>query len=179
MYFDGTGDYLSLPSNTGYSMGTGDFTIEMWAYPTSGTNNGLFQISSTAGGFVTTGLNIAVASAASTNIQVNLNSTAYTTTTGGIFPLNTWTHIALVRSSGVSKLYVNGTLNTTIGTAGAITDVSNYTGTYLVVGGYYTTGYVWIGYIDDFRITKYARYTGNFTTRTRPFPQLGLQLGIN
>ena len=173
MYFDGTGDYLLISSTQfqNFAFGTGDFTIEMWAYPTSGTNNGLFQISSTAGGFVTTGLNIAVASAASTNIQVNLNSTAYTTTTGGIFPLNTWTHIALVRSSGVSKLYVNGTLNTTIGTAGAITDASNYTGTYLVVGGYYTTGYVWIGYIDDLRITKgYARYTTTFTPPTTAFP---------
>ena len=30
--FDGSGDYLTYPSNTIYAFGTGDFTIECWVY---------------------------------------------------------------------------------------------------------------------------------------------------
>ena len=34
-YFDGTGDYLSLASNSAFTVGTGDLTIEAWIYCTS------------------------------------------------------------------------------------------------------------------------------------------------
>ena len=33
--FDGTGDYLTVPSNTALQFGTGDFTIEAWIYQTA------------------------------------------------------------------------------------------------------------------------------------------------
>ena len=29
-YFDGTGDSLTVPANTAFNLGTGDFTIEFW-----------------------------------------------------------------------------------------------------------------------------------------------------
>ena len=32
MYFDGTGDYLTIPDHTDWDLGTGDFTIECWIY---------------------------------------------------------------------------------------------------------------------------------------------------
>ena len=32
VYFDGTGDYLSMPDSTDFTMGTGDYTIEGWLY---------------------------------------------------------------------------------------------------------------------------------------------------
>ena len=170
-YFDGTGDYLSSPSNADYTFGTGNFTIECWAYRSTGNDNGILQISSTAGGLqanVTTNLVIASWNSARLYIQANNTyyiSTAFTNT------VNTWNHYALVRSSGVTKLYFNGNLVTDIGTSGAITDTTNYTGTYLVIGGYYSTTYLWNGYIDELRITKgVARYTTNFTPQTSEFP---------
>jgi len=170
LFFDGSGDYLVSPSNLNLLFGTGDFTIELWAYPITGSNNGLFQISGTAGGFVTTGLNIAIVLASNNNVQVNINNSNYITSTNNVFPHNSWTHLALVRSSGVCRLYINGVLNTTIGSSGAISDTSNYTGTNMVIGGYHSSPYVWNGYIDDLRITRgVARYTANFTPTTTPF----------
>ncbi len=35
LYFDGTGDYMTAPDSPDFEFGTRDFTIELWAYPTS------------------------------------------------------------------------------------------------------------------------------------------------
>ena len=32
LYFDGNGDYLTSPTNTDFEFGTGDFTVELWAF---------------------------------------------------------------------------------------------------------------------------------------------------
>jgi hypothetical protein len=168
--FDGTGDYLSSPSTSDFAFGTGDFTIECWAYRSTGNDNGILQISSTAGGLqanVTT--NLVIGSWNSARVYIQANNTYYISTSI-TNTVNTWNHYALVRSSGVTKLYFNGNLVTDIGTSGAITDTTNYTGTYLAIGGYYSTSYLWNGYIDELRITKgVARYTSNFTPSTTQF----------
>ena len=39
VFFDGSGDYLTIPNNVGFAFGAGDFTIDLWVYITgsSGT----------------------------------------------------------------------------------------------------------------------------------------------
>ena len=170
LYLDGTGDYLTSPSISSFSIGTGDFTIECWAYRISGNDNGIFQLSATVGGFQSyTTPNLSISTGTSGRVGIYANNTYYISTTF-TNTVNTWNHYAIVRSSGVTKLYFNGNLVTDIGTSGAITDTTNYTGTYLVIGGYYSTVYVWNGYIDEMRITTgVARYTSNFTPSTTQF----------
>ena len=34
MYFNGSGDYLTIPNNSSFDFGYGDFTIEFWMNPT-------------------------------------------------------------------------------------------------------------------------------------------------
>jgi hypothetical protein len=168
IYFDGTGDYIAMPSNAQAQFGTGDFTVECWFYPSATTNNGILQISSTAGGLQANNTTNIAISVVSGQLSVYAASATYT---GSSIAANTWYNVAVVRNSGVTKVYLNGSLITAFGSSGAITDTTNYTGTYCVVGGYSSTATLWNGYLDDVRITKgIARYTTNFVPPNSPFP---------
>lgn len=161
-YFDGSGDYL----NTSVSaIGTGDFTIEYWSYlnALNGAGQpGYFQISDTVGGLKTT-YTTGVLALDNTVLYVNVGGTTIATT----YTLTKyqWFHTAIVRSSGTVSVYVNGVL---VSTPTSIT--TNLTGTYLAIGGYYSTSYLIPGgYISDFRvITGTALYTTTFTPPTAP-----------
>jgi hypothetical protein len=166
MYFDGTDDRLPAPASVDIAIGTADFTIEGWFYTASpATNRGLFQISTTAGGLEAGNTNNLAVYCNSSVLGVYYASTFKAGTTS--ISANTWTHFALVRYSGSTKLYVNGIAD---GGFGTNADTQNYTGKNVCVGGYFSTSYLWGGYIQDFRITKgIARYTSNFTPPTTAF----------
>ena len=164
MYFDGSGDYLSFPSNPGYAFGTGDFTIEAWVYSndvSGAAQRGWIQTSDTAGGLktsYTTGVVILFgAGAAGVAFTGGVNTNVAGTNIGissAVVTAGTWNHIAVSRTSGTVRIFVNGTM-TVSGTA-----AGSCTGTYLAVGGYYNTSYLLDGYIQDLRITTgYSRYT--------------------
>jgi len=81
-----------------------------------------------------------------------------------------WYHIAVVRSGINVNVYLNGTsiISTTFSGSGYTTTGNTYT-----LGGYYSTistlSSLMNGYIDEFRVTKVARYTGNFGPQFRIF----------
>jgi hypothetical protein len=174
-YFDGTGDYLSTNTSSDFAFGTGDFTVECWIYSSDvsgSTQRGFLQTSDTSGGLktsYTTGIVIAqgsiVGGAALTGALIaNVAGTAVSSSVA-VITTNTWYHIALVRLSGTSTLYVNGT------SVGSATTAGNCSGTYLAIGGYYNTSFLYQGYLDELRITKgVARYTSNFTVQSEEFP---------
>jgi len=178
MYFDGTGDYLYGPTSPNTSFGTGDFTIEFWMYSNnvSGASQlGMLQMSDSAGGLKASYLTqlcinqgqTASGSALNGAIVANINNTNVGSTTA-VLTTGTWYHIALVRSSGTVNLYVNGT------SVGSATITSAINGPYIVVGGYYSSSFLFNGYLDDVRITKgFARYTSSFTPPTAAFADKG------
>ena len=164
-YFDGSGDYLTAPSNAAFAFGTGDFTIEGWVYISAATPiaNGIFQQGTSS--FPTSTTNtVAFGTVTSGSVwqiyakNTNKNSTA-TWVTG------TWYHFAVVRYSGTTVLYINGNSVITVST-----DTTNYTGTYFGVGAIYgATPYNHNGYISNLRVVKgTALYTSNFTPPTTP-----------
>lgn len=177
MYFDASGSYLSFPSNPNVAFGTGDFTIEYWMYSndvSSSTQKGMLQTSDTAGGLkttYTTGIFMGQGYTGSGNldgaIRANINGTNVGSSVA-VLTTGAWYHVALVRASGVVTIYVNGNSVAT----GTVS--SSITGTYLAVGGNYSTSYTFNGYIDDFRITAgIARYTQNFTPPQNAYPNYG------
>jgi hypothetical protein len=86
-----------------------------------------------------------------------------------ILAAQTWTHIAICRASGSTRLFVNG-----VQTGSTYADTNNYGSTApLAVGTYWSGGTpvgvtTFNGYMNDVRITKgLARYTTTFTPPTR------------
>ena len=163
MYFDGTGDWLNLPNSQNLTFGTGDFTIEFWIRPSS-VSTALQQIFTTDTSATpnTNALFINFRSGADiAKIALTNNTTQFAISSA--LSANTWYHIAVVRSSGSSKIYVDGVGGTAVTcTVDFVTVAPNI--------GYGATANL-TGYLDDFRITKgYARYTSNFTPHTAAFP---------
>lgn len=162
LYFDGSA-YLFEPSNQANTLGAGDFTIEAWIYPV-GVNGSICEKGyGLANGFLfwyqSGQLRIRTYNGSSTQTNIFASSVINT---------DVWQHVAAVRSSGTITLYVNGTSVA----SGADTDNLSSTDNFQI-GAY--DGYTLPvqGYIDDFRITKYARYTTTFTPPIAAFPNIG------
>ena len=163
-YLNGSSDYLSLPSNSVFGFGTGNFTLEAWIYLTSFNS-----------------YNSIIASRTASNDNASADYSFGIDNTGSIFmysasflaqssasaiKLNTWTHVAVVRSgtgSNQTVIYVNGT-STATGTA-----TNNLTGTTCSVGALGNGNEPFYGYISDARVVKgTAVYTSTFTPPTAP-----------
>ncbi len=158
--FDGSGDYLYVPSSINYGYGTGDFTIEFWLYLNS---TGLQTIVS----HLSSNPQVKPHIYYSSGVRLYVNGADVIT--GGVVTVSTWTHIALSRSATSTKLFINGTQS-----GSTYTDSNNYgTSSPLIIADYAVpaTGTNMLnGYIDDLRITKgVARYTSNFTAPTSSF----------
>jgi hypothetical protein len=166
--FDGTTDYVVQPTSDNYGYGTGDFTIEFWAY-FDDVNTSRTVVSNLSG-------------AASVNPHLYIFNTTFRYYTNGADRITSsalstgqWYHIALCRASGSTRLFVDGTQ-----AGSTYTDTNNYLTTApLGIGTYWSggspvTSNTFYGYIDDLRITKgIARYTAAFTPPTKAFPDLG------
>lgn len=143
-------------------LGTSDFTIEGWSYPTS--NAGAYIIyegRSAASQAIPT---IYAASGLLTYYQ----STADRIVAGSVWPLNAWHHWHVTRNAGTTYMGRDGAQ------AGAdYVDATNYNGG----GGYWSFGTAFnqtssfLGRLSEFRITKgIARYARTYTVPTRSFP---------
>jgi hypothetical protein len=161
MAFDGTGDWLLIPDQPIQRIGTGNFTVEGWVYRNSSGTYGLI-----GKGTGTTGWLVSLNS----SNQVVFTYGSSTITSTGTVSATTWTHIAVVRegtSTNQTKIYINGTND---GTGTVSTDFNQTNSMY--VGADRTGGSAANAYMQDVRVTNYARYTSNFTAPTAAFPTL-------
>jgi len=154
MYFDGNGDFITVNHD---ALGTGDWTIEGWVYFNSITNQYVFDFRN--------GNNTNPSLAFSTG-GIDYISNASVLITSGVTPsANTWYHFAIVKNSGTTTLYIDGS---SIGTySDSLNYVGNASGT---IGKWHGGSLAYLnGYLQDFRVTKgLARYTANFTPPTVP-----------
>jgi len=174
MYFDGSGDYLTIADDTSFHVGSGDFTIEFWIYRSTAVDMNIINKRTSSAASVqwlyfqinASGVLRLWATSDNSNWDIansfNFGNTALST--------GQWYHIALVRNVQEFATYVNGTKSSNTFTSSAsITTGGTNT---VQIGGdpAFNGGYV-NGYIDDFRITKgVARYTSNFTSPTAQLP---------
>jgi hypothetical protein len=169
-YFDGTGDYLSIPDSADWDIGTGDFTVDFWAYSTIAPSaaKAWFALGTgSIGSYGTDAMYFRVQSSTQLNFSINENATNVTLLVDHVATQNTWFHYAVVRSSGTVTIYANGS---SVGTTGTMT-ASISAPTHMIIGARNGgTAQIWTGYIDAFRVSKgIARWTSAFTPPTSAY----------
>jgi len=167
----GNNDYLEIPSNDALAMGTGDFTIETWAWvlstlQTEGSQDGvIIELRSTGGtanGFV---FNCRPYSA---GFRLNFYTNGSANTGSITSSYSTWHHLAVTRESGTVRLFVNGTEDVSFTKTNDFSDTPTVR---LGTSAIYSSSTM-PGYLDDFRITRgVARYISDFTPPTAALPK--------
>jgi len=163
-FFSGTsGQYLNAPANAAFNLGTGDFTVEGWVYPTTTTGTRPIVEIRTAAANSTGFALLSQTGATTLNVYTNGGFAGASTNS---LTTNKWNHVALVRSSNTWTYWINGAsggsfTNTSTQSDGATTGPK--------IGGSTTSGEVWIGYMSNIRIVKgTAVYTTAFTPSATP-----------
>lgn len=161
---------LRYLDGAGLAIGTGDFTVEFWINTTfNATNLGnseprLFAPASSADQAGGLQIWISKGAAGSANrVQLGAPTGGSVAIVSSVDAVNDgqWHHVAIVRASGMSKIFLDGILKQ------SASDSNNYTrwgteGLYIASwvgsGGYFT------GRLDETRITVgHARYSADFT----------------
>ena len=168
-------NYISVGKSSDFALGTGDWTVEYWAYPSSVVSyqRHFYLIGSSSGNIDGIFANSSGISFGRTNVWAPTQVTHV---------IERWNHYALVHDSTNMRLYINGTQ--------VVTSTDNF-GTdsekELIIGYSNSTfGGNFDGYISNFRIENgFARYTSAFTppntrlTKTENTTFLGLQSSGN
>lgn len=173
--FNGTSDILRYQQGSNTTIGTGDFTIEFWAYATRFGQTGGGATSSTIRGIFSNHTILSTAASSRTlilrldNDQLYLQIGGIALGAAGTMYLNIWHHIAVVRTGATLSLYLDGTLIHAYQSA----DYDFSTNTFMLGGANFSStssfGY-FPGYIDDFRFTiGIGRYTEDFTPPSQAY----------
>jgi hypothetical protein len=156
-FFDGTGDYLNTATNSAFAMGTGDFTAELWVYQTSVPGLSMQMLDTRNGGL--NGIILAV----NTSRVPYFYSGGTDVSSSTALTLNTWNHIAGVRSGSTMTLYLNGV------NVGSTSSTDNLTGNNCYIGQSHDFYQATVGYLSNVRLVKgTAVYTAAFTPPTTP-----------
>jgi len=162
VYLDGN-DLARTAVNPSFAFGIGDFTIEGWVYLTAiNQYDNIFDMRHSGN---THHIDVYF-DGSPLRLRYFVGGGERFAASAGV-SLNTWTHLALVRSSGTTKLYQQGS---SVGSYSDSTDL--YSGR-LHLGGRYSNQNHAQGYFDEVRVSSIARYTSNFTPDTEPFLDKG------
>ena len=197
-YFDGTDAIRTPPLQNPALLLAGDFTIEGWMWCASGGGSpyGQQSLAGSNGWYVSgSGFNWLVTRNKTYGSYSHTPNIAFQSFDGngsiigsdfgtGTLTDDAWNHYAVVRTSGVVNVYYNGDRKTIInGTGSGTVNQSNnrvLVDSYnngISIGSSYTNNAMQrtlTGYIDDFRISNIARYSGSsFDLPTEPYPDKG------
>lgn len=148
------------------AIGTNDFAIEVFVYPTAYTYYaGIFGLhtNSTAYG---PAIFLSTTGEVNTGTRNGTGTIGLYTSSANAAPLNTWTHIVLTRISGVMKTYINGVL------LYSVANTTNCDSTLMAIGQQYAdyspSGRGFTGYISNARaisgINSVNAFTGTVPT---------------
>jgi hypothetical protein len=164
--FSGSSQWVSVPNLAAFSVGTSNYTVEGWFYFNSlpatqglfGCNNGSGSTSKFLGTVLSNG-SVALD-------FTNSGGPSFLVSSAGVVTTGRWYHIAFVRNSGTTTIYVNGT---SVGSTGTSLNLTGLTQAWNI-------GYIGeagpsslAGLASNFRlVTGTAVYTSNFIPQTTP-----------
>jgi hypothetical protein len=163
-FFDGSGDYLTVANNTAFVFGSGDFTVEIWAYVTSTADQTFYARTNTSG--IGTGISIALSGKWYGVVSTDGVNPISITSSASAVP-HSWNHVALTRSGTTLTMWVNGVSAGTNTVSGSLNDPA----TTIYLGAAFTGSIVnaMSGYMSNVRVVKgTAVYTAAFTPPTAP-----------
>ena len=161
--------------------GSSNFTIEAWVNFSAAVSSTLYSIvAKTTSGTNTSSFSF------SRNTANKLAFAFWSDGTGGNyviisttanFPSSTgvWNHVAVTRSGSTFYLFIDGvsqTITTSLNGTATLSSPIFASETPITVGASADPNYFLNGYVQDVRITNYARYTASFTPPTAAFPTL-------
>jgi len=164
--FDGTTNtYLNVSSSSGgAALGSGDFTISFWVYPNDPISGGQFLLDyrplGNNSGFYPT-----IYMQSGTFVYKFANVDHITGNT--LISSKQWSYFCLARDNGVTRMYINGTLQTQ--TYSGIENLTNGTNRPVIGTGAYSITPMFNGYISDLRVvtsldtTAYSVPTGRMS----------------
>ena len=164
---DGAGTatgYMVVPSSSDFQFGTGDFTIETWVYGLDWT-----------GGSANQDQVIYYHNEESSGLYLPAGSLKYYNASAGVLVSGPtladqqWYHLAAVRNSGTTTLYVGGV------SVGSASDPDDYGVSAITIGKNSGNDVnQFRGYLQDLRIYKgVAKYKGGFDV-PRPYTPVGI-----
>ena len=111
--FDASSGYLNVTSGFCSAIGTGDFVVSMWVYPTSFTGECcLFDSLVNGGAGARNDAFVLVRNATTGTIRV-FSAGTYRSSSANALVINQWNHVVHMRSAGVGYFFLNGVLDTT------------------------------------------------------------------
>jgi hypothetical protein len=169
-FWDATADsYLTAGGTNIGATGTGDWTIEAWIYNdvtqtdtnrsfltyTAASNNNGLQIEWQATGVLSCW-----------DYSLN-NDWTLLCGTSSATAIDTWFHLAVVRSGNTFTMYIDGVATANTRTQSG--DMAPSAGPQIGYHRSASTRYLRDTYVDEFRISNVARYTANFTPAASAF----------
>jgi len=163
----GDGDKGLINTAGGALLPPYNWTIEVWTYCTNSAANQVVFAQGLSGG--------------AGRVALGIEGSVYLLQIGTAKPqhnartLNQWVHLCATYDGTTAKLYIDGTL----ASSGSVsyttaTDQNLQAGIGNLGTGWDTSAYgKWYGYIDELRVSRFIRHTGNFSPNTEAFPDKG------
>lgn len=163
--FDGTGDYLSIPDSSDWFFEYDDFTIDFWVRFSNVSSTRCFVSHYDSGSYHWVFQYLYGGTPALQFYNYNGGSQTFYISCAWTASTNTWYHIALVRAGNTVDIYVDGV---SIGSSEQSGVISNYGGS-LTIGSKGSGSSYMNGWIDEFRVSRVARWLEDFTPDASPY----------
>jgi len=171
LFDENTADYIDTPDSADFTLGTGDWTFDLWVKrASSGTRDMFFGSHDSTGG----GNAVNCEFQSDNTVQCivfKTNPVIFIAQSTATFTDTNWHHIALVRTGDTVKLFIDGTQDGSVSLEASMTVLDSTQPFALGRSGAYNGLYM-NGHLDEMRLVLgTAIWTTNFTPPTAAYTE--------